>query len=129
MARAGSRAALYFAVQAAAVAAWWAWLVLLPSSRPIFFAREVGNVTLLAFAVADGLVLVLGSLAVAGLAHRSSPHARAVAFAVLGALLYGTVWCVAAFFATGEAFLAVVAMAAASAATALAAVRLPGGAR
>lgn len=126
MARDGSGAVRYFVLQAIAVAAWWGWLVVHPATRPVFFAREVGNAPLVAFAVADGLVLVLGSLAVAWLARRGSPHARAVAFVVLGALLYGTIWCVAAFVATGEAFLAVVAMVAATAATALAAVRLDG---
>jgi len=122
----GSVAARYFVVQAIAVAAWWAWLALDPTARPLFFAREVGSTVLLAFAAADGLVLVLGSLAVALLTRRQSPHARAVAFVVLGALLYGTVWCVAAFVATGEAFLAVVAMVAATAATVLATLRLDG---
>lgn len=91
----------YLRLQALLVASWWLALWLAPSTRPWFVVGDWPAATLLAFALPDAVVLVLGSwLAAHGLAN-SRPWARRLLWAVAGAAFYATLWCLGANLVTG----------------------------
>lgn len=95
-------------------------MALSPSARGWFFPVATEGALVAGFACADGVVLVAGSAAAAVGAVRSRRWAFAVGIAVTGASLYATCWCAAVAIATGEALLAVLLMALATAASAIA---------
>lgn len=84
-----SLARAYFALQAGAVVAWWLLLASFPALRPLFRPAAAPDVTLLAFAPGDLLMLGLGSATVALLGDRRSPTVSAAAWLVAGATVYG----------------------------------------
>ena len=85
----------YFALQALAVGGWWLALLLRPAWRAAFRPDSAPDVVLLAFALADLLILGLGSALVA----LSGPHVarqrRALAWLVAGATVYGALYTLA----------------------------------
>lgn len=86
-------ARIYFALQAGAVALWWVALVGWPELQATFGIRGAPPVVLLAFAPADTMLLVGGSLAAAAARGR---WAAPIAFVVAGAAVYATLYTLAA---------------------------------
>jgi hypothetical protein len=82
----------YFAVQAVAVAAWWALLAAFPAARPLFRPAGAPDGALFAFAPGDLLMLGLGSAAVALWSARREPARGAAAWLVAGATAYGALY-------------------------------------
>ena len=85
-------AVAYLLLQAGAVLGWWALLLSVPASRPLFMAPHAPASTLLAFLLPDSLLYGGGSaLAAYGLARR-----RAWAWGVLclhtGAVCYAALY-------------------------------------
>lgn len=100
-------AGIYLALQAALVAAWWLMLWLAPNTRTLFLPTpDWPTATLLAFALPDLTVLVLGSAAAAVGLQRHTPWARPLLWFVAGAVAYATLWCLGANLATGGGWLA-----------------------
>jgi len=119
MPRAPARlAALYLATQASLVAAWWLLLWTWPAAREPFLPADWPEATLFAFVLPDVVLLVVGSLATAHALRRERPWARAALAALLGAVLYATLWCIGTLVATGDGWLACAMMAGSSAGTA-----------
>lgn len=89
------RAAVAFLVaEGLGVLAWWTWLLGWPAAREAFRATDSTDATLLAFAAADGLLVLVGAFVAAyGLAR-----ARRWAFAALcvhaGAVVYAALYAV-----------------------------------
>jgi hypothetical protein len=85
----------YFALQALAVVGWWLALFIRPAWRAAFRAEAAPDITLLALAPGDLLMLGVGSAFVAW----SGPHLlrprRALAWLVAGATIYGALYTVA----------------------------------
>lgn len=101
----------YLWLQAMLVAGWWLVLWLAPTARTPFVVGAWPEATLLAFAVPDLAVLVLGSgTAAHGLAH-DRPWARPLLWLVAGAACYATLWCLGANLATGSGWLSTAMMA------------------
>ncbi len=96
---------LFLWSQAIAVAVWWLTLWWAPALRPWFVIGDWPPATLFAFALPDGLVIVLGSATVAfGLQHRWA-WASPLLCALAGAVVYATLWCVGANLTTGTGWL------------------------
>ncbi len=93
-------AAVYFALQGAAVVAWWILLIFAPASRKYFQLEINSETSLLAFWLADLSLLAAGSFAASGLCLlRDSRHAPVAAWFVTGAISYAAFYCLAfAFF-------------------------------
>ena len=109
----------YFLAQGVAVAAWWLVLALRPASRAAFNIRGAPDIALLAFAPGDLVVLASGSVVVAAAAGRA--WTGALAWAVVGATLYGTLYTLAAALAGAASWLGVLLMAPAAVLSLLAA--------
>jgi protein-S-isoprenylcysteine O-methyltransferase Ste14 len=93
-------AAAYFALQGAAVVAWWSLLLLVPTSRKQFQLETASETSLLAFWLADLLLLAAGSFLVAWLCLRDSRHVPVAAWFVTGAISYASLYLLAfAFYA------------------------------
>lgn len=100
----------YLWLQAALVASFWLWLWVIPAAQPAFLVEGWPTDTLLAFALPDAVIVVLGS-AIAAHTLRSRPAtARPVLWLLLGAVGYATLWCLAVTLATGAAWLALLPM-------------------
>lgn len=84
----------YFAVQAIAVIAWWAMLLILPSTRDAFAIRGASFAALGAFAPGDLALIALGSAAVA--VGRERAWTVNAAWLASGALIYATFYAVIA---------------------------------
>jgi len=100
----------WFALQALLVLGWWLWLALLPAARSWFAIDHWPEGVLLAFAAPDAALLVVGGLLTAWLRQRRARAAVPCAFAVAGASLYATVWCLGASLQHGSGWLATAAM-------------------
>ena len=116
-------ASIWFVLQAVLVTLWWVWLFVQPAARAHFLPTSFPAEVLLAFAVPDLLLLVLGSLAAGHGLWRGRAWSSAACWFVVGACCYATLWCTAASLRSGDAWIAVVAMAATSAGSVLATVR------
>ncbi len=114
----GSLVPLYLWLQAIAIAAWWAWLWAVPAARAPFVAAGWPEATLLAFALPDAVVLVIGSAAAALGLRAQRSWARPLLFGVAGAVAYATLWCVGTNLVTGAGWLSTGMMLACSAGTA-----------
>lgn len=91
----------YLRLQAATIAAWWLVLWWLPAARAPFVVADWPTTTLLAFALPDAVVMVLGSAVAAhGLATKRA-WAVPCLWLVAGATFYATLWCLGANLATG----------------------------
>lgn len=97
----------FFAVQGAAVLAWWLMLWRMPDTRAWFTPPGWPPSTLTAFRVPDLALLAGGSLAAGWLSLRGRPAAGAARWLVAGAMGYGTLFCLGASLATGGAWLSV----------------------
>jgi hypothetical protein len=96
-------AVLYLLVQAASVAAWWLLLWLVPSTRaPFVVGADWPESTLLAFALPDLVVIVVGSVAAAVGLRRHAAWAHPVLWFVAGGVGYATLWCLGGNLATGS---------------------------
>lgn len=98
-------AAVYFALQGAAVVAWWLLLVYIPASRKYFQLETDSETSLLAFWLADLSLLGIGSFVACGLCLRDSRHAPVAAWFVTGAISYAAFYCLAFAFYTGAGWL------------------------
>ena len=82
----------WFAVQAAAIAAWWIVLWLRPSARALFRPPEAPDATLLAFAPGDVVIAIASAV----LARAPAVRWRgALGWTVAGAMVYATAYTVA----------------------------------
>jgi hypothetical protein len=90
MPRATTLAAAYFWLQAAAVAAWWALLAVVPASRAPFLIRGAPAVALGAFAPADLVLVSLGSALVGW--RRGRGWAGPLAWLVTGGMAYAALY-------------------------------------
>ncbi|MGE3171018.1 MAG: hypothetical protein AB7O97_00225 [Planctomycetota bacterium] len=96
--------------QAVIVATWWLTLLARPDLAAHFLPAGWPTAALFAFWPADLLLLVAGSVAGAiGIARRAR-WAPAMAWALAGAALYATLFCLGALLSTGSGVLAVAAM-------------------
>jgi protein-S-isoprenylcysteine O-methyltransferase Ste14 len=102
--------AAYFALQGAAVLAWWAMLWQMPATRAWFTPPGWPQSTLTAFWLPDLALAAGGSLAAAWLSLRGSAAAGAARWFVAGAMAYGTLFCLGASLATDGAWLSVALM-------------------
>ncbi|RCK71244.1 hypothetical protein DT076_01990 [Desertihabitans brevis] len=109
-------AAAYLAAQGVAVGLWWALLALRPDVRALF---ELGDPALLDAYLPPDVVLGLASLAAARLVTTAHPAAPVLTGLVLGAVGYGTAMTVGQVLGGGQGWLGLLAMAAATAATAV----------
>ena len=85
----------YFALQALAVGGWWLALLLRPAWRAAFRPDSAPDVVLFAFALADLLILGLGSAFVAWSGPYVVRQRRALAWVVAGATVYGALYTLA----------------------------------
>lgn len=86
---------VYFAAQALAFAAWWAYLWAVPAARASFFPPGASEIELLAFALPDLGVAVLGSLGAAIAIASGARWAVPLAWLTAGAVVYAAAYCVA----------------------------------
>ncbi len=106
---------LYLLAQAILIVGWWLWLWWSPPARALFVVDDWPEATLLAFALPDVVVLVLGSLLAAAAVRSKHPAGRPLLWLLAGATLYATLWCVGTNLVTGSGWLSTALMAAASA--------------
>jgi len=100
----------YFVAQAVLTLAWWAWLMLDPSSRAHFRPDAFPDAALLSFWLPDLVGVVVGSFVCAVLLARGSRYDAAACCFTSGAVSYAALYCVAVSFGTGEAWWATIAM-------------------
>lgn len=86
---------IFFVVQSAAFVGWWLFLWVVPSSRSAFLPPGASEPELLAFALPDLGVVVLGSLFSAIAIVSGSRWALPVSWFTAGAVVYATGYCVA----------------------------------
>lgn len=85
---------IYFALQSAAVVAWWLLLIFVPGSRA-YFRMGDSDATLFAFWLPDLLLIAVGSFAAAMLCYADSKLASAAMWFVAGATSYAALYCLA----------------------------------
>jgi hypothetical protein len=73
----------YFAMQALAFVGWWAFLLARPDVQAPFFPDGIPSAAMFAFAVPDGLLVIVGSMLACVFLRRCSD--LGVAFGVLAA--------------------------------------------
>ncbi len=98
-------AAIYFALQGIAVVAWWILLFFVPATRKYFQLENASETSLLAFWLADLLLLGIGSLVAGWLCFQDSQHAPTASWFVAGAISYATLYCLAFAFFTDSGWL------------------------
>jgi hypothetical protein len=96
-----SWAAVYFALQGVLVAAWWAWLLLIPSAEMLFWAAETPRAVIVSFLLPDAILLVAASLAAAAGLRASRVWAYSVVCVVSGAAAYSFLWTLSFAFQSG----------------------------
>lgn len=97
-------ASAYFALQGVAVAIWWLLLYFSPAARTIFQMGDSQTV-LLAFWLADLLLLAAGSLLTSALCFSASKFAVLAAWFVAGATSYAALYCLAFALSTDSGWL------------------------
>lgn len=102
-------AAVYFAIQGAAVVAWWLLLVFVPASRA-YFKMGDSDATLFAFWLPDLLFLAAGSLVAAALCFADSRLISSALWFVAGAASYAALYCLAFALLTDSGWLGVALM-------------------
>jgi protein-S-isoprenylcysteine O-methyltransferase Ste14 len=103
-------AAVYFALQGIAVVVWWILLFGVPASRKHFRLETDSETSLLAFWMADLLLLGVGSIIAAVFCFRDSRHASTGSWFVTGAISYATLYCLAFAFLNDTGWLGVMLM-------------------
>ncbi|MEM6691885.1 MAG: isoprenylcysteine carboxylmethyltransferase family protein [Planctomycetota bacterium] len=96
----------YFVVQATLVSAWWASLLIYPNSIQWFQPSGWPQQHLLAFWLADGIMIVGGSLLVSLAVFQKLRWSGLAVWCVAAAAWYPTLVCMAASIATGESWIA-----------------------
>ncbi|MBX7053998.1 MAG: hypothetical protein K1X36_03505 [Pyrinomonadaceae bacterium] len=86
-------AAIYFALQGAAVIAWWAVLFFFPYSRQYFLLEKSSDISLMSYWLADLSFLGMGSLTAAWLCFYDNEHSRIAVWFVTGAVSYASINC------------------------------------
>ncbi len=99
-------ARIWFLLQAGIVGAWWFVLCCWPATRTPFVVGDWPEATLLLYAPADLLALVLPSLVAAAGLLRRARWANAAAMFTCGAAVYAFLTTVGALVATGSGWLA-----------------------
>lgn len=102
-------AAIYFALQGAAVIAWWILLFFIPASRT-FFQMGDSETVLLAFWLSDLFLLAVGSLLVSAFCYFDSKFLSLALWFVVGAISYATFYCLAFALMTDSGWLGVTLM-------------------
>jgi protein-S-isoprenylcysteine O-methyltransferase Ste14 len=102
-------ASIYFALQSAAVLAWWVLLFFVPTSRS-FFQMGDSETTLLAFWLPDLFLLAIGSLSVSAFCFFESKLTITAVWFVTGAISYAALYCLAFAFLTDTGWLGVTLM-------------------
>lgn len=102
----GKLVAAYCVLQAAAVAAWWLLLILVPESHAWFQPTTWPRETLMAFGLPDGLAFIIGSLAVAYAILAKATWANLGAWMLSAAAWYSTLYCVGSSLLTNQAWVA-----------------------
>lgn len=103
-------AAVYFTVQGIAVISWWLLLFFVSDSRKYFQLEVASQVSLLAFWLADLLLLGIGSLLAAGLCLKDNANKAIALWFVTGAISYATFYCLAFALFTDAGWLGVTLM-------------------
>lgn len=105
-----SLAGAYFAFQGLTVLVWWALLLFFPSSRSWFLPKGSLERDLLAFALPDLGLIVVGSLLASILIAKRNPCSLPVEFLVAGGMDYAALYCIAWAVASDSAWWSVVLM-------------------
>ena len=103
-------AAVYFVLQGVAVFAWWMVILLMPASRQYFLLEPNSETSLLAFWLADLLLLAGGSLTAGALCFINGRYKKIAAWFVAGAIGYATLYCLIFTLTTDSGWLGVVLM-------------------
>lgn len=103
-------AAIYFSIQGIGVIAWWFLLFFVPVSRRYFQLENNSEISLMAFWLADLLLLGIGSIVAAWLCFRDSESKSAALWLVVGAISYATLYCFAFALFTDAGWLGVTLM-------------------
>ena len=98
--------ATYLFAQAFAAAAWWCLLLLVPESVGWFQPIAWPSDALFGFWLADGLLIVGGSLIAAALVNGKLPHASTAIWMLAATIWYPTLYCIGVSALTGQAWLA-----------------------
>ena len=101
----------YFAAQGASCIAWWAWMLLAPQHRGLFFPRASLPELMQSLIVGDLLLIAFGSLAAAHSLNHRRRWAPAAMWLVAGACMYAALLAISLWALTREAALAAIAMA------------------
>lgn len=115
----------WFALQAAAALAWWTAMILSPEFRVHFLPQDFPAEVLWALLPADAVLFFGGSTAVAIAFFNRWAAARPMAWLVIGATGYATLFCWGGFLATGQAVCGALCMTGALAGSCVAARWLP----
>jgi len=102
--------AAWFFVQALAIAAWWGLLLLVPGSIKLFHPKDWSDDSLLAFGIADSVLLIAGSVVAAIALLQRVNWAPIAVWCVAAAAWYPTLYCLGASIMTDQAWLATCAM-------------------
>ena len=102
-------ASIYFALQGAAVVAWWILLFSVPASRK-FFQMGDSETILLAFWLPDLFLLGTGSLIVSAFCWFDNKFLQIALWFVVGTIAYATFYCLAFAMMTDSGWLGVVLM-------------------
>lgn len=103
--------ALYLLIQAAGASLWWLVLWFAPKSRAYFRPHNTPDASLLAFFLPD-IIFFIGAAIWAAIALWRAPRRALVPLALhVGAASYAALYCLQQWLMTGEAGIAVLAMA------------------
>ncbi len=96
----------YLMAQAFGTAAWWCALFIVPASIRWFQPESWPDDALLGFWLADGLLVVGGSLASALMVLKRLPYSGIAIWMLAATTWYPTLYCIGVSTLTGEAWLA-----------------------
>lgn len=103
-------AAIYFALQGAAVIVWWATLYLYPATRKYFLLEQNSQTSLLAFWLADLAFIGIGSIVTAWLCATGAQQKTIAGWFVTGCVSYAAVYTFAFALITDAGWLGVILM-------------------
>lgn len=109
--------AAYLLAQSVLAVAWWALLLISPTSRAWFRPADAPDAMLLAFWLADLLCIAVGSLVAAWWLRVGHRRRIAALWFVGGAIAYAALYCVTLVAITREAWLGALLMVPAAAVT------------
>lgn len=103
-------AVVYFLLQAAAVAGWWAVLLARPETRSVFQLDSSSDTSLMAFFLPDAAFLTAGSLIAAYMAYSRNRFETAALWLLAGAVSYAFAYTFSYVLTTDHGWLGVVMM-------------------